>query len=348
MIGINRSRVTRIGLDLGSRCMKAVQLLRRGGEMHLQAAVNVERTSDGVISDKDLQRLCMALDRAGFRGREAVIACPPAVIFSDLLELPPRSSGAPIEQLTRMEVQRAGRFETNPFELAYWELPSPPRAGGQTNVMAVAVKEADIHPLLTQLEQHGLEIAAMETNGTALARLFCTSAPDAIHAIVDCGASATSLVLAHAGTVIYKRRLTELSFDMLRRTVAQELELNDAQVPPVLREYGFREQDATSHAPQAARLRVLIGQHLDAVADEIESSLAYAVHRYPQLTTTGVVLAGGGAEVAEIDKYFGKRLSIDVRVARPADFALCSADQSEKAMSPAMLTATGLALNEAD
>jgi Tfp pilus assembly PilM family ATPase len=329
--------------------MKAIQLVDRGTSLHLHAALSIPRVDASTLQAKDIERLIDAMERQNFKGSEVTIACPPGVVHTDLLELPPRSSGVPIEQITRVEIQRSGRFDAKPFEMAFWELPSTARSGAATNVMAVAVKDDDIAPILSTIESCGLDVAAMETNGTALARLFSSSAPDAVHSIVDCGASASSLILVHAGVVIYKRRLSESSFDLLRRSIADELELDEVEVDSVLQEHGVKQDGAQQdQVPQVARLRGMVAQHLDALSDEIESSLAYAAHRYPQLRASDVALTGGGAGIAEIDRYIGRRLSIDVRVIRPAEFVQFAPQHSEMAVSPVMLTALGLAMNEAD
>lgn len=343
-----RKMYSRIGLDLGKRQIKAVQIARRGKAISMVAAAVINR-KEGASLDDDLDRLMLALERQGFVGREVVVACPPEWVHTDILEVPPQSSGAPIDQIARVEMQRMSKFEGS-FEMTFWELPSTTRTAATSSVMATAVSHSDSQPLLDRLTAHGLDVASVETHATALASLFAGVPEDQITAIVDTGASASALILVNAGTVIYQRRSSEISFDLLRRTLAAELELGEPEQDYLLTEIGVMDAEGEKRQviAQESRLRSVLAQHLDALSDEIEASLSYAAHRYTQLRASQVVLIGGGAFIKGIERFLGQRLSVDVSVARPAAFLSFSPDQADRAVLPTMMSALGLAMNEAE
>src|SRR4051794_17457208 len=102
-----------IGLDIGSRWVKAVQLAGRGESRSLHAAAVlptpvVPSVKDPVAEAEMLQtiaaRLSSQLVRQGFHGRDVVVAAPAHRLEADLLELPPRGSGAPLDDLARVEI----------------------------------------------------------------------------------------------------------------------------------------------------------------------------------------------------------------------------------------------------
>ncbi|HED54912.1 MAG TPA: hypothetical protein ENJ00_12040 [Phycisphaerales bacterium] len=71
-----------------------------------------------------MTRLIHSFERQGVWVRDVVLGAPPDELSSAVLELPPRSSGAPIEQLARAELERDG---IGPMEVAVWDLPDGPR-----------------------------------------------------------------------------------------------------------------------------------------------------------------------------------------------------------------------------
>src|SRR4051794_35623253 len=112
-----RSR-TPIGLDVAGRWVKAVQLSRTATGLRLAAAARVARADPAAgFSEADAQVLAGVLERAGFQGHDVVLGAPREMLLSDVLELPPRASGAPIEQLARVELARANKCDPASFEL---------------------------------------------------------------------------------------------------------------------------------------------------------------------------------------------------------------------------------------
>lgn len=346
---LQRTSYSRIGVDLGSRQIKAIQFSRTGTKRALVAAAAVERRVTDKLDDGDLARLVAALDSQGFHGREIVVACPPAMVHTDILELPSRASGAPIRQIAQMEMQRSSRFDPG-FEMAFWDLPSGPRTGSTSSVMATAIKQTDAQALLEQLDRAGLDVTAMETTGTALARVISAGKAGDLTAAVDAGASASSLMLVQDGTVIYQRPLNDISLALLHRSIAAEFEVGEAEQNYLVRDIGLGDApEATRDAlPQERRLQSMLHHYADAIADEVETALAYATHRYPQLQAGGVVLAGGGAGIAGIDKHIAKRITVDVHIGRPADQLTFHPSRAEQALAPVFMPALGLAMNDSD
>ena len=346
---LQRTSYSRIGIDLGSRQIKAIQFSRHGSRRALTAAAAVERRVADKLDDADVARLMAALDSQGFRGHEVVIACPPSLVHTDILELPSKASGAPIRQIAQVEMQRSSRFDAA-FEMAFWDLPSGPRAGSTSSVMATAIKQSDAQAMLEQLDRAGLEVAVMETTGTALARALSTEDSNRLVATVDAGASAASLMLVHNGTVIYQRPLNDISLALLQRSIAAEFEVGEAEQDYLIRDIGLGDAAEANREvmPQERRLQAMLLQYADTLADEVETALTYAAHRYPQLQPGGVILTGGGAAIAGIDKHIAKRMTVDVRVGRPADSLTFHPARAEQALAPVFMPALGLAMNDSD
>ena len=376
---------TPIGIDVGSRSVKAVQFGRErwgDGAWRIVAVAEVPRSEAAQpsaarpagaapagaagpaagaaagttpaaaqsqpLSGEEVRRLCGTLERQGFSGAEVVLAVPTDRITTDVLELPPRSSQAPLEQIARMEVARAHRCAPDSFEMGSWDLPAAARATKATPVMAVACTHADASALLDPFEAEGLDVRALDARPCALARACETLLGErgTITAIVDVGWSGAMLSLMHQGVVIYGRTLAEGGIAKLYQTLGSRLELEPDVIDYLLAESGM----ANTGAPAAGQQRKgpvdaagLIAAHFDAAVRDIQVSLRYAQHQYPGTTVSRLILVGGGACIRGVASHFGGVLGIETRTAAPADVAACSPGVAAAAQSPALMLATGLA-----
>src|SRR5262249_42197363 len=152
----------------------------------LHAAAILPRPTPNQPPDRDLTRqLRDVLFRQGFVGDDVVLAAPTEHLRMDVLELPPRSSGAPIEQIARMEMARAAKLENEPFELECWDLPATTRGAAATNVMAVALRHQDAEALIDPFDTEGFEVLAVDARCWALARASrAYHSPNAITALL--------------------------------------------------------------------------------------------------------------------------------------------------------------------
>ena len=124
-----------IGIDVGARAIKAVQLVhaRDGSSMHAAASIpRLKRNEDQ--GPAEMLRVLGVLRRQGFVGSRAVLCVPAGKTLSGVIELPARTPGQPalpaaaLDAIARQELARACKREPHAIELNWWELPSP--AGG--------------------------------------------------------------------------------------------------------------------------------------------------------------------------------------------------------------------------
>ncbi len=73
-----------------------------------------------------------------FAGRKAVLAVPAEKLLRGIVELGPIESGAPIDQVARMEFARVHNRDPQSFEMVYWMLPPSPARQGRSQLLAAA------------------------------------------------------------------------------------------------------------------------------------------------------------------------------------------------------------------
>jgi Tfp pilus assembly PilM family ATPase len=266
------------------------------------------------------------------------------------MELPPRSSGAPLEVIARQELARASRCEAGALELAWWELPGGARAAEGTHVMAVGCRHADAEPLVAAALSAGLDVAALDAPPTALARAcapLASPAPE-LTAIVSLGWTAAQLIMLAGPTLVYERTLGDSGLRLLHTAVANQLGADDELTRFLVRTAGCAQPaEGEAALEQAGEARSLVAAHADGVASEVRTGMSYAVRRF-DAPLTRLVLAGGGAAVPGVPERLKERTGLDVRVARAGDLCPAAPGVAEEDLGPDMALALGLALHALD
>jgi len=157
-----------VGIDIGASALRGVALRQRGGHFEVLAAAESIRTPNHPVPTLlDVERLIQALQRQGFNPKSAVIAAPSDRLANAIVELPPRSSGAPIDVLAGAELNKNVPGE---LEVFVWDLP-PGRHAKANEYLAIGFPHAAANELMSPFLQAGLTIEAIEPEMTALQRV---------------------------------------------------------------------------------------------------------------------------------------------------------------------------------
>lgn len=336
-----------VGVDVGARTINVAQLTRAGSGWRLKTAITMPRSNGtGPLDVVEWVKVYSLFERAGIRGLNVVVHAPPALLRREMLELPPRTSGAPIEQLARGELSRATKLDAAPFEFACWDLPTSARAASSTAVMAVALPDADADRVINPCEAGGLYVCAIDTHAWAMVRATAgLRSPDTITAVADLGWENPSVVLIADGVPIYQRSLADASLSMLHRAVMSECSLGAEETEYVLSPEGPLSNDVANDMPQLGRIRRLVARQAQGLAAEIEASLTYASHRYPKSPVQSVLVTGGGARINGIVTTVGQQLGVPTKAVAVGDLVDVGGWNGD-VTSTSFATAIGLALHE--
>ncbi len=372
-----------IGLDVGNRAIKAVQL-SRGGRGGITAAMTIPRQAEsGPLEVDELLRLAQVLERQGFEGSNVVLAAPGESLLVGTLSLPPRHSGAPVDQIARAELARLHRHDPMSFELVHWELP-PATSGasgaaasksGTTSVMAAACPHKDSETLLDLFEAADLQVVGIDVPWLALARACSpmlsanvakeqhtgdeSQQPAPISAILDIGWRTARVIVLRSEVILFERVLTDGGLCKLRDGLRSQLQLDDQAAdflmrevgcsPPhdaqVVREAGER-REAADEDDVYKEPRRLVTAHFATLAQEMQVSLSYAVQQFRGQGIDTLLLAGGGGAVAGLAAHLASAMNIQVLPAHAAQLAPCPAGLDRICSSTVLTTALGLAMYE--
>jgi len=220
---IRRSR-TAIGVDIGTRTIKAAQLCRSNGQYRIVALALFPRVKLAEqIDTQEILSLRDFLRRQGFCGNDVVLAVPDEKLLRGIIELPSRVSGDAVGQMARMELSRLYHVAPDSFELVYWELASADKAAFRltdkskptTQTLAFGCPHDVANAYLAAFEEAGLNVMALDVRSAAAVRacLSLTTSPESscrkteagLTCLLDLEWNSTKLLLVLGQTLIYEK-----------------------------------------------------------------------------------------------------------------------------------------------
>lgn len=337
---------TSIGVDIGVRRIKAVQLRRSSRRIEALAAFPRSRPLAPIDRD-EIRHLHGVLRRQGFGGQNVVLGVPAPALMTSILEMPPRTSGAPVDRIASMELSRIHKCEADSFEMSCWDLPPTARVKGSAHVMAVAYPRDDANVLIDLFEDEGFGVRALDVPICALARACETmlASDGAVTGILDLGWSSSFLVMLFGGVIVYERNITETGMASLFRTIERKFPLDGEKTERLLAETGLvpGPEDSQARDPLYEPLRGTVAKHFDMLAEELRAPFSYMLQEYSPEGAERLLLVGGGASVPGVAEYFASVLELDTRTVAPVDLVECPPSLSGKCADPALTTALGLA-----
>jgi Tfp pilus assembly PilM family ATPase len=337
---------TAIGVDIGRRTIRAAQLAASGGRI-LALSLIPRPQIESEICHEDALALREVLWRQGFKGNRIVLPAPEKAVLPSALELPSKVSGAPIDQIVRLELSRQHNIAPDSFEMAYWDLKAANGAKPVTHTLAVACPHEAANALLDVFEDIGFHVAALDVRGAAAVRAcqpLVLPVPQ-VTAILDVGWQSASLLFVCGRSLIYERSLDAPPLAELVAKLAEVFNLSQESASQILGTIGPSVREPTGQLDRASL--EAIGKHLrihfDKLLEGLRVPLSYAKHQFPGDGVKRMLLTGSGATVADLASYFEPRLAFEVRRADPAGLIGSPPELLAKASNPTMTVAIGLA-----
>lgn len=333
-----------VGLDIGSKTIKVVELARDGNTFKFRAAgaVGYKGTAiANITEDKDLAAIGSAIKKlfvdAKVSSRDVSIALNESQVFVRTLRFP---------LLTDQEVASAVKWEAEeyiPIPLSEAilqhqiierrETGNPP----EVLVLLVAVPRALVEKYVRVVSLAGLNCVSVETELISLVRSLAQ--PDQTAMLIDFGAVSTNLAIAKEGRLVLSRSI-QTAGEAFTRAVAQYLGIANAQAEEYKRTYGL--------SPE--QLEGKVGTALEpifrVVAEEIKKVIHYYKIEEKGQTPTTLILSGGTSGLPGIGPALTKLLGIEVVIGNP--FAKVQIDPTAAAnlanYAPLYSVAVGLAM----
>lgn len=333
-----------VGLDIGSKTIKLVEVSFDGGRNILKSAGVVGFVGtpvENVQDDKSYASLADAIKKlihdTKVSTREVDLAIPESQSFTRVIKFP---------LLSDQEIASAVKWEAEQYIpipvseaiiqheiVERREKTSPP----EVLVLLVAAPRALVEKYVKVASMAGLTSAAVETSLVAMTRALAPANQTAI--LMDMGARATSIAVVKNSQLVFSRTIPTAGA-AFTRAVGQSLGVPEAQA----------EQYKTTYGLSAKQLEGKVAAAITPVFTTVTEEIKKAVHYYQTELQgempTSLVLSGGSAGLPSLVPSLTKAVGVEVVIGNPFAKVVTDPVTAKKlsAYAPLYSVATGLAI----
>ena len=341
-----------VGLDISSTAVKLLQLTESGGRYRVEHYA-VEPLPPNAVVEKNIveveavgEAIKRAVARSGTKARHAAAAVSGSSVITMIIPIQGDLDEDSLEDQVQLEASNYIPFPIDEVSIDFEVLGPMPNNPEMLQVLLAASRTENVELRQSALELGNLAAKVIDVEAFAMENAFRLVADqlsvpkDAIVALVDIGATMTTLNVLRGQRSIYTRE-----------QVFGGKQLTDE----VMRRYGL----SYDEAGLAKRQGGLPESYEVEVLEPFKEALVQQVSRLLQFFYAGsdfnrvdqVVLAGGCASIAGIGTLVEEQLGVPTVIANPlANMALGPRVQAHALAqdAPALMIACGLALRSFD
>nr|WP_276583449.1 pilus assembly protein PilM [Pseudomonas sp. RIT-PI-S] len=342
-----------MGIDISSTSVKLLELSRAGDRFKVESYA-VEPLPANAVVEKNIAELegvgnallrVVAKARTSTRG--VALAVSGSAVITKSIEMDAGMTDDEMENQLKLEADQYIPYPLEEVAIDFEVQGPSARNPERVEVLLAACRKENVEVREAALAVAGLNARVVDVEAYALERAFGLLAPQLRNgdqlltvAVVDVGATMTTLSVIHGGRIIYTR---EQLFG--GRQLTEEIQ----------RRYGLSVEEAGLAKKQGGLPDDYVAEVLqpfrEAVVQQVSRSLQFffAAGQFNQVDY--IVLAGGTASLAGLDQLIQQRIGTPTLVANPfADMALNSKVNAGALASdaPALMIACGLALRSFD
>jgi type IV pilus assembly protein PilM len=354
LLGIlgKRKQVALLGLDISSTTVKLLELSRTGDSYRVESYAVASLPQDAVvekaISDIDGVANAIRSVLAQSRSKLKLVAAAVAgsAVITKQVQMPEGLSEEEMETQLTLEADQYIPYPLEEVALDF-EVQGPvPGREGMVEVLLAACRRETIDARVEAIENAGLEPKVMDVEAYAMERAYgllrenLGLEENAVVAVVDIGATMTTLSVLANGQTIYTR---------------EQLFGGKQLTDEIMRRYGLPLEEAGLAKKQGGLPddyeEELLNPFRDAVVQQVTRSLQLFFSSSQYNDVDFIIMAGGVSYMEGLVELVQERLGTPTAMANP--FAEMSISPRVNAVAlgsdaPAMMIACGLALRSFD
>ena len=351
MLGLIKKKAnTLLGIDISSTSVKLLELSRSGGRYKVEAYA-VEPLPPNAVVEKNIvelegvgQALSRVLVKAKTNLKSAVVAVAGSAVITKTIEMEAGLSEDELENQLKIEADQYIPYPLEEVAIDFEVQGLSARNPERVDVLLAACRKENVE---VREAGAGLTAKVVDVEAYALERSYAllssqlgADTDQLTVAVVDIGATMTTLSVLHNGRTIYTR---EQLFG--GRQLTEEIQ----------RRYGLSVEEAGLAKKQGGLPDDYDSEVLrpfkDAVVQQVSRSLQFFFAAGQFNDVDYIVLAGGTASIQDLDRLIQQKIGTPTLVANPfADMALNGKVNAGALASdaPALMIACGLALRSFD
>ncbi|MGR8952901.1 MAG: pilus assembly protein PilM [Gammaproteobacteria bacterium] len=342
-----------LGIDISTASVKLLELSKAGSRYRVESYSVSPLPKDAVI-DKNIANVEIiasaiksAVKQSGTKLKHAAVAVSGSSVMTKIITMPSSLSDEDMEEQIMMEADQYVPYSLDDVNFDFEVQRVNENNPEMVDVLLAASRKENVDDRVDALNKAGLkativdvEAFAMENAFSLLADQFEDSIKGKTVAIADIGASVVALNVLHDGRTVYTR---EQGFG--GKQLTEEIQ----------RRYGLTYEEAGLAKRQGGLPDNYVIDVLEpfkkAMVQQIARSLQFFVSSSANRGIDSIMLAGGCASIAGVDKLVEQSLGVPAYIANPfVNMALSNRvrPQGLSNDAPAMMIACGLALRSFD
>lgn len=350
---LERKKKPVVGLDISSTSVKLLELSRYGSGYRVESygvkALPVGSVVEKNISDEeavaDVIRQLVAQSKCKLK--DAAVAVAGSAVITKIIDMPAGMDDDALENQITIEADQYIPFPLDEVSIDFEVQGVDEENPEQVKVLLAACRRENVETRAGVLESAGLHPKVVDVEAYTIERAFPLiasqwedQAEDQVVAIIDIGATMTTLSVLSNGKTIYTR---------------EQLFGGKHLTEEIQRRYGLSFNEAGLAKKQGGLPddyeEDVLAPFKDAVVQQVTRSLQFFFSSSQFNEVDHILLAGGVASVENLDQLVQERLGTPTSIANP--FAGMSVASRVNAIAlsgdaPSLMIATGLALRSFD
>lgn len=341
-----------IGVDISSTAVKLLQLSQSGGRYRVEHYA-VEPLPPNAVVEKNIveveavgEAIKRALARSGSRAKGAAAAVAGSAVITKVVPMQAGLSDEDMEDQVQVDASQYIPYPIEEVSLDFEVIGPVKDSPDMVQVLLAASRTENVDVRVAALDIGGLQAKVVDVEAFAMENAFrliadqLSVAKDALVALVDVGATMTTLNVLRGQRSIYTRE-----------QVFGGKQLTDE----VMRRYGLSYEEAglakrQGGLPESYEIEVL-EPFKEAMVQQVSRLLQFFYAGSEFNRVDQIVLAGGCASIPGVAEMVEEQLGVLTAVANPlANMSLSNRVQAQSLAqdAPSLMIACGLALRSFD
>jgi len=342
-----------IGLDISSTAVKLLELGKSGDKIRVESYAVEPLPANSVIekniSDVDAvgDAIKRAIKRSGTRSKHVAAAVAGSAVITKTISMPSNLSDEEMEQDIQNEADQYIPYPLEEVNLDFEVLGQSENDPDRVEVLLAASRNENVDVRVAAIEEAGLKPRIIDVEAYAMENVFQMLAPtmpdqgiDQTIAIIDVGATMTTLNVLHDLKTIYTREQV-FGGKQLTEEIQRRYGLSYEEAGMAKRQGGLPD----NYVPE------VLEPFKEAMTQQVSRSLQFFFSSSQYGSVDHIILAGGSAMLPGIDEMIANKLGVHTSVANPfTNMTIASKVKAQSLSNDAssLVIACGLAMRTFD